>query len=167
MQDQTNHIQVFPVPPDNFHPVVSVSACYCERFGKILLLKRATDTPQADTWGVPGGKLEKGESPLDALLREVYEEIGINLKIDKLTFIKTLYIQYKIDYIFYMYYKSFSDFDPEIQLSQEHQGYTWTTPEEAIKMPLIAGGAQALEYYKQYILKMRDPQNDYPDYYKK
>ncbi len=31
-------------------------------------------------WGFPGGKIELGESPLDAAIREVQEEIGITVK---------------------------------------------------------------------------------------
>lgn len=37
-----------------------------------------------NTWDLPGGKIEYGEEPLDALRREVKEEVGLNIKIGKL-----------------------------------------------------------------------------------
>lgn len=48
--------------------------------GKILLLRRAiTDTFEPDTWSLPGGKIEKGESPAEAVVREVKEETNIDI----------------------------------------------------------------------------------------
>jgi len=49
--------------------------------GKILLGKRKKSTSQ--WWGMPGGKVEFGENPIEAVKREVFEET--NLKIDKLS----------------------------------------------------------------------------------
>jgi len=45
--------------------------------GEILLLK----TSYKDHWEIPGGGVEENESPLQAAEREVYEEIGLNIKI--------------------------------------------------------------------------------------
>ena len=44
--------------------------------GKILLQKRA----DKGTWGLPGGAIELGESALEALVREFYEETGIEIR---------------------------------------------------------------------------------------
>lgn len=48
--------------------------------GRILLMRRA----QEDTWGIPGGGVEPGESWADAAVRECREETGWEARIDGL-----------------------------------------------------------------------------------
>ena len=43
----------------------------------VLITRRAPDAHQGDLWEFPGGKIEVGESPSDALQRELHEELGI------------------------------------------------------------------------------------------
>lgn len=47
------------------------------RDGKILLVKE-NHLPDKGKWNFPAGKLDYGESPADAVAREVYEEAGLN-----------------------------------------------------------------------------------------
>jgi 8-oxo-dGTP diphosphatase len=54
-----------------------VVAGILEREGKILICRRRADQPHALKWEFPGGKLERGESPEAALVRELREELGI------------------------------------------------------------------------------------------
>ena len=55
--------------------------------GKILLQKRA----DKGTWGLPGGAIELGESSVEALVREFYEETGITVRVHKLLNVYTKY----------------------------------------------------------------------------
>lgn len=57
--------------------------------GKILLQKRG----DKDAWGLPGGALELGESAKDAVLREVWEETGLRVKIESFVGVYTQYFQ--------------------------------------------------------------------------
>jgi len=45
--------------------------------GRILIAQRPPKVDQGGLWEFPGGKIEPGETPLDALHRELMEEIGI------------------------------------------------------------------------------------------
>ena len=54
-----------------------------------VLLAHATGRKWNAGYGIPKGHLEKGESPLDAAIRETYEEVGI--KVDKNLIDKTEY----------------------------------------------------------------------------
>lgn len=47
--------------------------------GEILLARRAAHQHQGNLWEFPGGKVEPGESVVDALARELFEELGIRV----------------------------------------------------------------------------------------
>jgi 8-oxo-dGTP diphosphatase len=58
--------------------VVLVSAvALIDRDGRVLLARRPEGKPMAGLWEFPGGKVEPGESPEAALIRELREELGI------------------------------------------------------------------------------------------
>ncbi|TFE25610.1 8-oxo-dGTP diphosphatase MutT [Cohnella luojiensis] len=48
--------------------------------GQILIARRKKGKSQAGMWEFPGGKLEPGESPETCLIRELREEMGIEIK---------------------------------------------------------------------------------------
>ena len=48
--------------------------------GQILIARRHDDAHQGGLWEFPGGKVESDESVCDALARELYEELGINIQ---------------------------------------------------------------------------------------
>ena len=50
----------------------------CARDGAVLLAQRPAGKPYAGYWEFPGGKLEPGETPREALARELREELGID-----------------------------------------------------------------------------------------
>lgn len=54
-----------------------VVAGILERDGQILICRRRADQPHPLKWEFPGGKIEAGESPETALVRELREELGI------------------------------------------------------------------------------------------
>jgi 8-oxo-dGTP diphosphatase len=57
----------------------TVSALVLDDEGRVLLARRARE-PQAGKWDLPGGFLEEGEEPLDALCRELREEAGVDIE---------------------------------------------------------------------------------------
>ena len=67
-------------PPGAEHlPLVLVSAAaLVDRDGRVLLAQRPPGKHLAGKWEFPGGKVEPGESPEAALVRELREELGID-----------------------------------------------------------------------------------------
>ena len=58
--------------------ILLVVACaLIDADGRVLLAKRPAGRPLAGLWEFPGGKVEKGETPEAALIRELEEELAI------------------------------------------------------------------------------------------
>lgn len=62
-------------------PVVDVvAAILADGEGRVLVAQRPPGKALAGWWEFPGGKLEAGEAPADALRRELHEELGIAVR---------------------------------------------------------------------------------------
>ena len=57
--------------------MLEVVAAILEREGRILICQRTAQQSHPLKWEFPGGKVEPGESPAQALARELHEELGI------------------------------------------------------------------------------------------
>ena len=72
-----------------------VIGCYIfNNEGKMLLLEN-----RRGTWGILGGHLEEGETPKDAVIREVKEEANIEVKIGPLIAVRTFKNTVGINYV--------------------------------------------------------------------
>lgn len=67
--------------PANAAPPVIVVAAVIIEGGRVLLSQRKTGTHLAGAWEFPGGKVEPGEDPRAALVRELEEELGIQCEV--------------------------------------------------------------------------------------
>jgi 8-oxo-dGTP diphosphatase len=54
-----------------------VAGALFDDIGRVLIAQRPPGKHMAGGWEFPGGKLDRGESPYDGLLRELREELGI------------------------------------------------------------------------------------------
>lgn len=59
-----------------------VACALIDADNRVLIAKRPAGKSMAGLWEFPGGKLEAGERPEEALIRELQEELGIETKID-------------------------------------------------------------------------------------
>ena len=58
--------------------LIVVAAALIDGDGRVLVQQRRPDRSMAGLWEFPGGKLEQGETPEAALIRELREELGID-----------------------------------------------------------------------------------------
>ena len=61
-----------------------VAVALVDAAGKILIQRRPEGTQMAGLWEFPGGKIDSGETPDDALRRELVEELGVEIDIAEL-----------------------------------------------------------------------------------
>lgn len=130
-------ISLEPIP--DFNKKFNVVSLFVIHEGKILLLKRQKNKPQAGTWGPPAGKADTDENLEQAICRETLEETGIKVTRDQITKAeKHYYVRHgNSDFMFHVY-SVYLDKKTKITLrSIEHSECAWFTPEEAIKLDLV------------------------------
>ena len=59
--------------------LIVVAAALVDRDGRLLVQQRPEGKPMAGLWEFPGGKIEPGETPEQALIRELAEELAIDV----------------------------------------------------------------------------------------
>ena len=85
------------LPPRKKTLALEVSAGVLIRDGRILVQKRLPKGLMAGLWEFPGGKLQPGESPEQALVREFAEELDIDIECGKkITVIQHAYTRFRV-----------------------------------------------------------------------
>lgn len=140
--------EIYETAPQGFVPKVEASGCYLKCQNKTLWLRRSPSKMEPGTWGVPGGKLEPNETPLQAGLRELYEETSIVLKSSELRYVTKLYIRKNyLVYVYHMFAATLKE-QPPVRLSAENDDYKWVTVSELVALPLIEGTWEILDLLK-------------------
>ena len=62
-----------------------VAAALIDAEGRVLMARRPVGKQHGGLWEFPGGKVEPGETPQAALIRELREELGVEIDPDALT----------------------------------------------------------------------------------
>lgn len=136
----TLNAAVYEEPNPQFKPKFEIAALYIENGDKILLLHRQDKKSQGNKWGIPAGKVEEGETPLEAVIREVLEETGYDFSDQPIEYLSTVYIECSPKYHFtYHMFRTQMTFNPEIIRinPNEHKDFRWVTPKDSLKMNLI------------------------------
>lgn len=111
------------------------------RQGKVLVGQRPEGASLAGTWEFPGGKIELGESPEEALARELQEELGVAAEIGPLKFVAT-HTYGKTGILFMFYDVKF--WKGQIK-TQQHLDLRWVTPKELEKLELPEANSKFLK----------------------
>lgn len=91
----------------------NATACYLKKDNKVLMIKFAKKW--GNVYAPPGGKFETGESPLDCIIREYYEETGLTLINPRLQGIS--YWKDSVEGIIFVY--TAEDFKGDLTISEE------------------------------------------------
>ena len=104
------------------------TACYLKKDNKVLMIKFSKKWGQV--YAPPGGKFESGETPLDCIIREYYEETGLTLINPKLQGIS--YWQDKAEGIIFVY--TAENYEGKLKETSEEGKLEWIEIENLTKI---------------------------------
>ena len=112
--------------------IIVKSIIFNKKLNKFLLLQRCgEDSVGANTWENAGGNIEYGESPEEAMMREIREETGItDIRIERVAYV-TL-VNGNTPYLIIAYFCETSS--EIVSLSNEHQAFIWADETECREM---------------------------------
>ena len=118
--------------------LIRVTAGVIMKNGKVLLCRRRPGSGHlGGKWEFPGGKVEKGEKASDGLIREIKEELGIDIKVLRY-FGRTdhHYPHISIRLLFYL-----ADYVGGLMTRTDHDKTVWVLPGDIAKYDLAPADA--------------------------
>ena len=123
---------------------IKVVAAIIKNEDKILVTKRGYGE-FINMWEFPGGKIESGETKKQALVREIKEELNIEINVDK--FALDIEYQYPNFYLFMSCFMC-SIKEGSIELLEHNDG-KWITKEELNTLNWLPADIDAVNYLKE------------------
>ena len=123
---------------------IKVVAAIIQKENKILATKRGYGE-FINMWEFPGGKIEPGETKKQALVREIKEELNIEINVDK--FALDIEYQYPNFYLFMSCFMC-SIKEGSIELLEHNDG-KWITKEELNTLNWLPADIDAVNYLKE------------------
>jgi 8-oxo-dGTP diphosphatase len=117
--------------------------------GRVLISKRPKGKHMSGFWEFPGGKLEIGETPEECLIREIKEEIDINLSnfcFSPLTFSLNEYDEFNILLLLYVCREW-----EGIILGKEKQELKWVFPKDLYNKNLLPADKELIPFIRDNI----------------
>ncbi len=114
----------------------AVGTIFINKKEEILLLLREGSFREGGLWGLVGGEINEGENKLEAAIRKIKEEIGLDANPSDLMFIKTYRYLWKAgdkNIVFEAFKLNIKE-NAELNLNTKgHSEYMWIHPKEAYK----------------------------------
>jgi 8-oxo-dGTP diphosphatase len=103
--------------------------------GKMLIVKRADHDSRPGVWEMPGGTLEFGEDPRKGIVREVKEEVGLDVVTEKIITLHSLVTKgfIKKQKLRIAFLVKILNENQEVRLSHEHAEFKWVNPKDKIE----------------------------------
>lgn len=134
--------------------VFVAAAALIDQQKKILVGKRPAHKPLPNLWEFPGGKMEADESPEYALIRELTEELGIDVAADDLkplTFISHQYDTFHLVMFLYTLHQWKGDVLPA-----EQQELKWVSIDDLKKLDMPPADLPMISSLQRYLQEITD-----------
>ncbi len=127
------------------HSVIAIGLVF-NAFGEVLIDQRKSDQTMSGMWEFPGGKQEKGESIECTVVRELFEELGVKVKVQKkLLEFDHSYSHKKLHFIVYI-----CQLISGIPKPLESVQIKWVNPSELNNYPFPAANQKMITAIKDY-----------------
>ena len=122
-----------PLPPPR--PLCTVGALVVNPDAEVLIVRT---TKWRGTWGVPGGKLDWGESLVEALLREFREEVALDLQQVRFALLQEAILDSQFHVPAHFVLVNYYAFSASTQVvpNEEIVEWAWVPPQQALGYPL-------------------------------
>jgi 8-oxo-dGTP diphosphatase len=113
--------------------------------GRVLVAQRQDGKPMAGAWEFPGGKISSGETPLQGLVRELQEELGIGVR-----YARHL-LRYSHQYperLVHLYVWKVLDWQGDVT-GEEGQALKWVYPADLMQAGLLVADEPVAHFLQQ------------------
>lgn len=115
---------------DNVNKMVVVVKGVIVNGGNVLIVQRASDDEVGSgTWECVGGKVDFGEDLEQALVREIQEEVGLTVSVERILYATTFKTDPSRQVVLLTYLCRSKG--RAVILSEEHSNFSWITKEQA------------------------------------
>lgn len=124
-----------PLAPPR-RPVITVGAAVLDLAGRVLMVRTHK---WSDRWGIPGGKVEFGESCEAALVRELREETGLEVGEIRFVMVQDCIRSpefYRDEHFVLLNYRCVTPDPGVVRLNHEAREFQWLPPSEALALDL-------------------------------
>ncbi len=134
--------EIIPTPKKKEIKNIEVAIGILRKNGRYFIQKRPSKGLLADLWEFPGGKIEEGESPQEALRRELKEEVGITLNsLHPFMNVAHFYTQFKVHLNVFLCESS--------RYPKSDKTHRFVSLNDFSKYPMPSGSAKIVEKLKK------------------
>jgi len=134
---------------------IAMKAVIVDKTGKVLILREAAtygEGTQRGRYHMPGGRIEAGENFEEALRREIKEETGLEVEIDRPIYVGEWrpVIRGVPHQIIGTFFVCTPKGENSVKLSDEHDDYKWINPKDRSKYDLMNPEDKVIDNFAEF-----------------